>query len=555
MTLVEDTVLDPWLATWLDTLPDDPALLQQLIAEADATVIADREERKQYAEANPLYFFRYYLSEFGENASPAFHQELFEAARQMELPRSVRGIIGTIIGAPRGHAKSTIVTLAIPLYNIVFKKKRFIVIVSDTGFASEGFVLDIKKQLEENERLREDFGELCGDTMPGRPYRWTNSDFTAVHRQVVRKNGVERLQPTFTTRVLARSTGAQFRGLRSGSWRPDLILCDDLENDEHVRTPEQRAKIWEWFVKAVLPAMDPERGGIVVVGTVLHFDSLLSRLLNLAKREPTLYGRLFFQAIQADGSVLWPQRFSRELLDQRKKVMGTLAFNCEYLLIPIDEETRLYRPHWVKWYTGNELEHDGTKWKWRGETLDIYVGVDPAISEDEQADFFSYVVLGVARKAKALVILYAYADRIDFPAQVQEIIRVEATWQPRFIGIERNAYQRALPQQLIKESMSLGQRIKQLDNRGQKYTRILAASVPFENGTVYLRAATEGESGELDETGQVRVYHTLQGLYQQMMQYPNSANDDILDAMENSFQLGRSKTKAFAGWGEEEQSS
>jgi predicted phage terminase large subunit-like protein len=155
-------------------------------------------------------------------------------------------------------------------------------------------------------------------------------------------------------------------------------------------------------------------------------------------------------------------------------------------------------------------------------------------------------VIGVARTSKALIILYSFAGRMDFPTQVQEVIRLDATWQPERIGIEKNAYQRALPQQLMRESAKL--RIKQLQNSAPKYTRILSASVPFENGKVYMRRAVDNEEGEVDETGKVRVFWTMRDLYTQMMQYPNSANDDLLDSMENAMQVARIRARAFENW-------
>lgn len=528
------------IAGLLEARLTDSANLAQVKRTAAALAAERRQQRRAFADANLFWFARYYFPLFFNNTTPDFHWELADMARRMEQPRSQRGTMGFVVAAPRGHAKSTILTFLIVLYWICLKRKRFVVIVSDTATMAETFVNDIRKQLEENPRLREDFGDLCGDTVIGRPLKWTLGDFTAAHKDKLGR-------PAYTTRVLARGTGAQFRGLRSGAYRPDAVMCDDLENDELVRTPEQRAKIWEWFTKAVLPALDPELGAVFVIGTILHFDSLLQRLLKLAQSEK-LYEWRIFRAIDSDGRLLWSDRFSQETLADLRRLLGTLAFNSEYLNIPIDEEARLYRPEWIKWYTGNELDYDNEarRWVWRGESLEVYVGVDPAIAENEQADYFAVVVLGVARESKSLVVLYAFADRMDFPTQVQEIIRLDATWQPKQIGIEKNAYQRALPQQLMRESAKLT--IKQLQNSAQKYTRILAASVPFENGKVYMRRALEGEKGEMDETGQVRVYQTMQALYTQMMQYPMSANDDLLDAAENAMQVARIRARLLENW-------
>ncbi len=508
-----------------------------------------KEDRMRMAEENIFFFGRYYFPEFFPNTTPDFHWELADEALAVEKPWETGGS-RFYAAAPRGHAKSTIINFLLPLYWICFKRKKVIVIISETQDFATNFVTDIKKQFEENERLRADFGEMTGDSVRPRPLKWTTSDFSVAHRNSKGK-------VSFKTRVVAKSTNSQFRGIKEGANRPDAIICDDLENDELVRSKVQRQQTWDWFNKTVIPALNPATGCLIVIGTILHFDSLLQRLLNLAKRQQQNGSRAYrsklYRAIKDDGTLLWKDRFTKEFLEERREEMGTLAFNSEYLNIPIDEEARIYRPEWIQWYTANEIAYDKDtrKWLFRGEPLEIYVGVDPAISEEESADYFALVVLGVSTKSKSIVVLWSMQTRMDFPKQVQEIIGIAARWQPRMIGIEENAYQRALPQQLIRESASLP--IRRLNNgggkgsKGRKYTRILAASVYFENQQVWMRAATDSEKGEYDALGQVRVWSYQASLYDQMMQYPNSANDDLLDALENALQIAKIKGKVFDG--------
>jgi phage terminase large subunit-like protein len=535
----------------------DKARAARIRAQAKRAAEDERRKRLERAEANLFYFAKYYFPKFFEDATPKFHWELAQLARTLEKSQRDRGFEGCVIAAPRGHAKSTIVTFLVPLYWICFKKKRYIVIVSETGDLAESLVSDIRHQLEENERLRADFGDLCGINVRPRPQKWTTTDLIAAHQD-------ENNRPLFMTRVKARSTGGSFRGIRWGDVRPDAVICDDLEKDEHVRTPEQRQKLRDWFFKVVLPAIDPHVGGFVVVGTILHFDSLLNNLLKqatdaeairkkaLADGDPDppelLYLTRMYRAIQ-DGKALWPERFSLKWLDKKRHAMGTLSFNQEYLNHPIDEEARIYRPEWIQWYTANELGYDRDKrrWSFRGEELDVYIGVDPAIDEKEQSDYFAACVIGYARKANCFVILYTFASRLDFPSQVKMIRKMADTWNPKYIGIEEVAYQRALPQQLLHEDGKLP--IKRLDNgtaANRKYTRILAASVHFENGRVFMRRAVGEERGEPEENGPNRVFWSLWPLYEQMMQYPMSAHDDLLDSMEMALQLAKHKTRAFA---------
>ncbi len=75
-------------------------------------------------------------------------------------------------------------------------------------------------EFEENEAIREDF---------------LGSD---------RKSLEEQCSATSTNiKVEAIGSGKKIRGRKHRNWRPDLLVLDDIENDENVRTPEQRAKI------------------------------------------------------------------------------------------------------------------------------------------------------------------------------------------------------------------------------------------------------------------------------------------------------------------------
>ncbi len=498
--------------------------------------------RRQLAKEDIFFFARWYFPAYFPDPPAAFHRELIELALAAGRPREERTTPGDlVIAAPRGHAKSTLLTFLLPLYWIVFGTKHFILIVSDTKTAATSFLQAIKKELEDNERLRADFGLVCGHERGNGPrQKWTSSELAV---NILDKNGMI----ISTTHVVSCSTRSQLRGIRRGPHRPDAVLCDDLENDEAVQTPEMRTKTFDWFTKALVPVLHPKQGSLIVIGTILHFDSLLQKLLTQGNGTGTYTTRVY-RAIDEHGRVLWPERFSPAKLANLKSQLGTLAFNSEYLNRPIDDATRIFQPKWLQWYSAHEVVYDERtrRWYFRGELLEIFVGVDPAISERETADNFALVVVGRARKQKAFIILYTFADRIDFPSQVQEIIRLEAAWQPQLIGIEDVAYQKALPQQLIRESLVLGTKLKPLRNTvSKKYTRIAATSVRFENGRVFLRQALDHEGGDFDELGQRRVHPHMLPLYTELMQYPRSAHDDVLDAMENAFQLADYKGRIF----------
>ena len=79
-------------------------------------------------------------------------------------------------------------------------------------------------------------------------------------------------------RIVAKGSEQKLRGLNWNGSRPDLVICDDMENDEIVLNKERREKFRRWFTGALLPARSKE-GIVRIVGTILHMDSLLERFM------------------------------------------------------------------------------------------------------------------------------------------------------------------------------------------------------------------------------------------------------------------------------------
>lgn len=149
--------------------------------------------------------------------------------------------------------------------------------------------------------------------------------------------------------------------------------------------------------------------------------------------------------------------------------------------------------------------------------LDIYQAWDLAISTKETADYTVCTTVGVSDK-NIIYILDWYRDHIDFPTQVKMVEKLAKKWNPLQIGIESNAYQKALPQQL-KYTIMLP--IKEVNRTKDKVTRISAGFVHFENGKVLLPETQP----ELDNFINEYIY------------FPQGKHDDMLDSIELALQL------------------
>ncbi|MGB9660670.1 MAG: hypothetical protein ACPL5F_01460 [Moorellaceae bacterium] len=532
----------PLTKSWSELEPQLRPLLLEL-AEHVGVETAGRLLRRELAKANREFFARYYFPHYFEAPTPEWHFELDKIVDEA-MATAGQGRKGAVILAPRGHAKSTRLTFLRVIHEALFNDSiQFILVISDTGTQTEKMITAIKTEFELNEKLREDFGDLVGERY-WPVQQWNNTNLTLCWPLESGKATRTGRPIIGRTKLIAgRSAGSSLRGLKHRAARPNLIILDDVENREAVESPTQREKLRTWFWSDVVPMLAPG-GVIVVIGTVLHYDCLLE---HLAKSD--MFRCVRFQAIKEDGSPLWPERFPLEELENLRQSMGTLLFNQEFMNIPISGEVQVFPPENFSWYTGREVAYDEEKgWLFRGEPLTVYLGVDPAIGSKEQNDETALVTIGVT-PSHDVVVLEAVAGRWPFPEQIKRILDCYYDWLPSMVGIETNAYQKAL-KQAIQEKEIIP--VRSLVHTGDKYMRLLRISPVQEAGKIYLREALTGEPGRPCPMNRIprRVHESCYVLYEQMIQYPKSARDDVVDALENAISISSAR-KFFERRGQE----
>lgn len=340
--------------------------------------------------------------------SPAFHWQLADLIFS-DHPR-------VCIAAPRGHAKSTLTSLVCLLYGAAHERFRYCMLISDTSGQAELFLEDVRREVETNERLRETYPGL----RPGRP--WSERELRFASGAFIQAAGA----------------GVRLRGRKSGGMRPDLVLVDDLENDELVASYERRLKLRRWFRATLLPMMDPS-GRIRVVGTVLHTDSLLSRLL----RTPEWHRRRW-SALSDDGrSALWPawkpvERLLAEKEEARRDGLLSVWYQ-EYQNVAIADEESPFRPDDITYFDGSIPPDEN------GELQPLYKSlyVDPAISEKDKADWTGYTAV-YATHAGIWYVVEAFRSRDDPATIIETVQRLHRKHKFDTIGVEAVQYQKAL---------------------------------------------------------------------------------------------------------------
>lgn len=356
------------------------------------------------------------------------------------------------IAAPRGHAKTTALSHTYTLAAVLFREREYVLIVSDTIAQAVQFLGDIKNELLDNEQLRNLF-KIKG------LIKETEDDIICI------------CEDGHKFRISAKGSEQKVRGLKWDNKRPDLIVCDDLENDEIVMNKDRRLKFKRWFYGALLPCRS-YNGIVRYVGTILHNDSLLESLMpkkmerttvvedlkTWSKRAKPAWKSVKYRAHTPDFSkILWPQRYDKDFfLDKRNEYVEQGlpdVYSQEYLNVPIDESLAYFKRTDFRDLT--DVDRNILKqpdWK---RYFNFYIGTDLAVSTAETSDWSVFVV-GAMDENGYLWILDVIRERMDAQEIVETILKLEKTYEPIAITMEKGQIEKAIGPFLRQQMLETG---------------------------------------------------------------------------------------------------
>lgn len=236
-----------------------------------------------------------------------FQKEMF---RITEAPQHKLAVIMAF----RGSGKSTILNLSYALWSILgVRQKKCVLIVSRTQNQAKTHLWNIRHELESNTLLRADLG----------PFKTDGKEWGSLSLML----------PSVGARIIAVSREQSVRGIRNAAHRPDLIICDDLEDTTSVQSEDDRDATYRWMVSEVLPLGGPSTR-IVIIGNLLRYDSLLMRLkedIDANRLEGTFHA---YPLLDDDGRILWVGRFptAESVLALKRTIPDKDVWMQEYLL-------------------------------------------------------------------------------------------------------------------------------------------------------------------------------------------------------------------------------
>jgi len=496
------------------------------------------------------YFPHYCQFDFNE-----FHTDLFKSMGFME--RAVR----RARAAPRGYAKSTIAALIKPIHDVCYGLEKYVVVVSNTQDQANQKLRDIRSEVLTNINLVHDYGISFHTKKPG------ETQYT------LHCNNHSCLFTSY-------GAGVEIRGIRFGADRPTKVILDDSEHSEEVLNEALRKKYEDWYFQ-VISQIGTKETNIDFIGTVLHRESLLMRLLKNPAYDGAVYKSVISWSERQDlwdkwtliytdldnknrlaeaqafydsnktsmlqgTKVLWADK--ETYLDLMKELIekGKRAFMKEKQNEPLGGDEALFeRLHWYR-ETGEGLviESTGALLPWKelkdphGRWLNAYGCLDPATGQTKaragKLGDFSCILSGLKDIKGRLLVHKDWTKRAAPTKYITEVFEQHMIMNFQKFGVETNLYRNLLLPNIITERKRREQEAKRviqlpfydIENVDNKEKRIYTLEPKVTHGWVlFNRALSQEFVGQLEA-------------------FPHGDHDDGPDTLEMLWGLVNNRYKA-----------
>jgi predicted phage terminase large subunit-like protein len=421
-----------------------------------------------------LFFFDKYILGYKEMVEPLH--------RDMTTFVSTNKHRNKLCLLPRGSFKSSCITVGMSVQEVTSDPNIRILIASETYANAQKFLREIKGHFVGNTNFKDHYGDFMAEV------GWTETEITVSRRT---KNFKE---PTITTAGLdVTKVGMHY----------DRIIIDDPVSQSNVTNNDQIEKTLEWW-KLLFSLLEPT-GRMIVIGTRWHYDDLYGYII---ENEQDHFDVLHRQAIQADGTLLFPERLTHEFLETQRKRQGSYIFSSQYQNTPILDEDAVLKG--VQKYFPENL---------MGRKLYKFMMIDPAVSEKESADYTAFVVVGVDEE-KNWWVLDAIHKRCLPGELIDTAFSLYTLHRPLIVGVEVQAFQKVLVyifnQEMVKRQIHLP--IREVKADTDKFRRVLNLQPRVEEGKLFIR----NDHADLE---------------QEMRRFPRGKHDDLIDALASLDQL------------------
>ena len=331
---------------------------------------------------------------------------------------------------PRGHFKSTILSIMYPIWRLLPKHPDWkddptdgpnsrILLSNSTATNAEHFLRRIKAVFESNTLFQWIYPELIPEWK--RVKKWTETEIQLPRARDYPEASIE------TIGVGGRVTSRHYTD----------IIKDDLIEESIADNPEELKKVVRWheYSESLLEQIERDRDSIC--GTRYNEYDLYGYIKDKDPRYK-VYERVNIE----EGKPIFSERFSLEQYAdmQRRK---PYIYACQYQNNPISQDIVDFKAGWLRYYRlekGKIVLPNGKIIDPRN--LNTYISVDPAISENKDAARTAIVNVGCYDNDHIFV-LNAFAKRMNPHETIMTVFGMAKLLQPIKVGIEEVAYQKA----------------------------------------------------------------------------------------------------------------
>jgi hypothetical protein len=341
---------------------------------------------------------RYYLLVVACRREDAFKPWVFARCREVELNPDDHLDLWA-----REHYKSTVITYAGSVQEILRDPEITVCIFSHTKGIARKFFRQIKLEFESNGVLKQAFPDVLWDNPAKEAPRWAEETGLVVKRK---SNPKESTLEAWGL-VDGQPTSAHYR----------LRVYDDVVAPESVTTPDQVSKTTSaWELSDNLGMVGGRKWH---VGTRYSFADTYQAILERKALKARIYPAT--DTGHPDGE---PVLLTKAQWEEKKVIQGPATIACQMLQNPLAGQQAMF----------NAM--DIMKWEVRPSTLNIYILVDPARSMKKGSANTAVAVIGVdAGRNKYL--LDGYNHRMDLKRRWEAVSNIRRSWlnQPGVQGV------------------------------------------------------------------------------------------------------------------------
>jgi predicted phage terminase large subunit-like protein len=463
---------------------------------------AEQQERIARAKKDYQYFVKTYFPHLASKECGKFQIDAAGYLRDNTRARAA-------FEWARGHAKSSHISLMIPLWLMIQNNRQpmVMILVSKNQDAAKRLLSDLQAELETNDLYIHDFGQQKGNGL------WTDGEFVTAKGDM----------------FIALGRGQSPRGIKKRGVRVNYISIDDIDDDEMCRNPRRVNDAVDWCLTALMGTMEMGRGRFVIVGNRIGTKSVLAEIAG----RPHFYHTVV-NALNDKGRPTWKENYTlQEIIDLRIE-MGERRFQKEYMNNPINEGT-IFEKKYIRY--GKMLRPRDYR--------AIVCYTDPSFKASAKNDYKATLLVGITPQGQYHV-LKAYADQTTVSTMIgwhYDIHEWIGDTPVRYI-MEANFMQDLLMDEFRAQGEKVGWQIPLIgDKRSkpEKFSRIENMQPHFHRGDVIFNEDERGAQG-------------FEVLEEQLLLFERGSkvHDDAPDALEGAIwvlsnNVRKSNTKHRSG--------